>query len=77
MPSARPQTTPAIDKLTRNVGEIIEMAADLQHRGFMFEAATFAMMAAQRLQAVRALQRLHDAAAERHWASDGCCGVTQ
>ncbi len=49
-------TTPATDRLLRQVDEILNMAQDLQRRGFAAEAVAYPLIAARHLQAVRALQ---------------------
>jgi sulfur transfer complex TusBCD TusB component (DsrH family) len=50
--------SPGAAKLLRVADEIIAMAQDLQARGLAGEAVTFALIAAQYLQAARALQDL-------------------
>jgi hypothetical protein len=55
-----PETTSAIDKLMHEADEIIRMAEELSNRGYGAEAAFFAVIAAGRLQAIRALERLRD-----------------
>jgi hypothetical protein len=49
-------TSPACAKLMREADEILAMAEDLRNRGFAAEATTFALIAAQRLRAIRALE---------------------
>ena len=55
-------TSPAYAKLMREAVEISVMAEDLRNRGFAAEAATFALIAAQRLQAIRALEEIAEIA---------------
>lgn len=40
--------------------EILAMAEDLRNRGFASEAVMFALIAAQRLKAIRALEKMHN-----------------
>jgi hypothetical protein len=51
-------TSPTCTKLTREADEILAMAEDLRNRGFAAEATTFALIAAQRLQAIRLLEEI-------------------
>ncbi len=55
-------TPSALDRLSHEADEVIRMAQDLQSRGFHAEAMFFAAIAAGRLQAIRALERLRDVA---------------
>jgi hypothetical protein len=59
----KPDHVPLEEALEQEATAIIEMAQDLQARGLHAEAIAFACAAAQRLQAVRALQRIRDASA--------------
>jgi hypothetical protein len=54
--------SPAREKLMRETDRILAMAEDLGNRGFAAEAATFALIAAQRLQAIRALEEIAEIA---------------
>jgi len=54
--------SPACAKLLQEADKILSMAEDLRNRGFAAEAMAFALIAAQRLQAIRALEKMDKAA---------------
>lgn len=53
--------TPAEQRLLKEADEILAMARDLQKRGKHDAALEFALAANQRLQAVKALRKMHEA----------------
>jgi hypothetical protein len=57
-PAAARQNPGTVERLTREAIEISTMAEELSARGLQAEAVTFALAAAERLRAVRALSKM-------------------